>query len=123
MAQKLEQIYEPKFYDGRNEHMKKLTGMLLGFFMVLLLSGCGGDGALNPNSTYSYWIYLLIAWMPIVSLIVGLILIVVGLVTRNTKVHLSRGIMIFGLGCIGTCMAVVMILFLAGALGIGPVPN
>ena len=91
--------------------------------MVLLLSGCGGDGALNPNSTYSYWFYLLIAWMPIVSLIVGLILIVVGLVTRNTKVHLSRGIMIFGLGCIGTCMAVVMILFLAGALGIGPVPN
>ena len=43
IAQILEQIYVPKFYKERNKHMKKLTGMLLGFLMVLLLSGCGGD--------------------------------------------------------------------------------
>lgn len=28
-----------------------------------------------------------------------------------------------GVGCIGTCMAIVMALFLVGTMGIGPVPN
>lgn len=69
------------------------------------------------------WLYLLIAWVPIVSMIAGLVLVVIGLIMRRKKKWHTNAILALGLGCMVTCMAIGVLLFLAGALGIGPVPN
>lgn len=69
------------------------------------------------------WLYLLIAYLPIISIVVGLTLLIAGLVLRKSKNQLSMGLFIAGGLCVGLCLLVGVALFLIGALGIGPVPN
>ncbi len=69
------------------------------------------------------WLYLLIAYLPIISIVIGLVLLIAGLVLRKSKKQLSKGLLIAGILCIGICLFMGISLFLVGALGMGPVPN
>lgn len=69
------------------------------------------------------WIYLLMAYLPVVSIVVGVALLIAGFVLRKTKKQLSKVFFIVGGLSVGICLLVGIALFLIGALGIGPIPN
>ena len=69
------------------------------------------------------WLYLLMAYLPVISIVVGIALLIIGLVLRKSKKQLSKVFFIVGGLCVGICLLIVVALFLIGALGIGPVPN
>ena len=69
------------------------------------------------------WIFLLIAYLPIVSIIVGLVLLISGLVVKKTDKKKTIGLLKLGGLCIGICLLVYVVFFLIGAMGLGPVPN
>lgn len=69
------------------------------------------------------WLFLLIAYLPIISIAIGLTLLIIGFVLRKSKKYLSTGLLIVGGVCVGICLLIYIALFLVGALGIGPVPN
>lgn len=69
------------------------------------------------------WLFLLIAYLPVISVIFGLALLVAGFIVRKTKKNHSTGLFIAGGLCVGICLVFYIALFLIGALGIGPVPN
>ena len=69
------------------------------------------------------WIYLLMAYLPVVSIVVGVALLIAGFVLRKTKKQLSKVFFIVGGLSVGICLLVGISLFLIGALGIGPIPN
>ena len=52
------------------------------------------------------WIFLLIAYLPIVSIIVGLVLLISGLVVNNTDKKKAIGLLKVGGLCIGICLLV-----------------
>lgn len=68
-------------------------------------------------------LYLLMAYLPVISIVVGIALLIIGLVLRKSKKQLSKVFFIVGGLCVGICLLIVVALFLIGALGIGPVPN
>ena len=69
------------------------------------------------------WLFLLITYLPIVSIVVGLILLITGLaMNKNDKIKATCLLKVGGL-CIGICLLVYVSLFLIGAMGVGPVPN
>ena len=68
-------------------------------------------------------LYLLMAYLPVISIVVGIALLIIGLVLRKSKKQLSKVFFIVGRLCLGICLLIVVALFLIGALGIGPVPN
>lgn len=69
------------------------------------------------------WLFLLIAYLPIISIAVGLTLLIAGFALRKSKKQFSMGLLIAGGLCIGICLLIYAALFLIGALGMGPVPN
>ena len=69
------------------------------------------------------WIFLLIAYLPIVSIIVGLVLLIAGLVVKKTDKKKATGLLKLGGLGIGICLLVYDVFFLIGAMGLGPVPN
>lgn len=69
------------------------------------------------------WLFLLIAYLPVISIVIGIALLIAGLVLRKSKKHVSKVLFIVGGLCIGICLLVVIVLFLIGAFGVGPVPN
>ena len=69
------------------------------------------------------WIFSLIAYLPIVSIIVGLVLLISGLVVKKTDKKKAACLLKVGGLCIGICLLVYASLFLIGAMGVGPVPN
>ena len=69
------------------------------------------------------WIFLLIAYLPIVSIIVGLILLITGLVVKKKDKKKATGLLIVGGLCVSIFLLVYGVLFLIGAMGLGPVPN
>lgn len=69
------------------------------------------------------WLFLLIAYLPVISVIAGLVLLIAGYIMRKTKKNLSAGLFITGGVCVGICLAFYIALFIIGAFGIGPVPN
>ena len=68
-------------------------------------------------------LYLLMAYLPVISIVVGIALLIIGLVLRKSKKQLSKVFFVVGGLCVGICLLIVVALFLIGALGIGPVPN
>ena len=68
-------------------------------------------------------LYLLMAYLPVISIVVGIALLIIGLVLQKSKKQLSKVFFIVGGLCVGICLLIVVALFLIGALGIGPVPN
>ena len=69
------------------------------------------------------WIYLLMAYLPVVSIVVGVALLIAGFVLRKNKKQLSKVFFVVGGLSVGICLLVGIALFLIGALGIGPIPN
>ena len=69
------------------------------------------------------WLYLLIAYLPVLSILIGSTLLIAGLTLRKSKKQLSKGLLITSGLCVGLCFLVYIAMFLIGALGIGPVPN
>ena len=69
------------------------------------------------------WLYLLMAYLPVISIVIGILLLIAGLVVRKTKKQLSKVFFIVGGLCVGICLLIGIALFLIGALGIGPVPT
>lgn len=69
------------------------------------------------------WLFLLIAYLPIISIVVGLTLLIAGFTLRKSKKQFSTGLLIVGGVCIGICLLIYIAFFLIGAFGIGPVPN
>lgn len=69
------------------------------------------------------WIFLLIAYLPVVSIIVGLVLLITGLVVKKTDKKKATKLLKVGGLCIGICLIVYASFFLIGAMGLGPVPN
>ena len=69
------------------------------------------------------WLFLLMAYLPVISILIGISLLIAGLVVRKTKKQLSKVFFIVGGLCIGIFLLIVIALFLIGALGIGPVPT
>lgn len=69
------------------------------------------------------WLFLLMAYLPVISIVVGIALLIVGLVLRKSKKQLSKVFFIVGGLCVGICVLIYGAFFLIGALGIGPVPN
>ena len=69
------------------------------------------------------WLFLLIAYLPVISIVIGIALLIAGLVLRKSKKHLSKVFFVVGGLCVGIFLLIVIALFLAGALGIGPVPT
>ena len=69
------------------------------------------------------WIFLLIAYLPIMGIVIGLALLIAGFILRKIKRQPSVGLLIAGGICVGICLLFYIALFLIGALGIGPVPS
>ena len=69
------------------------------------------------------WLFLLIAYLPVISIVIGIALLIAGLVLRKSKKQLSKVFFVVGGLRVGIFLLIVIALFLAGALGIGPVPN
>ena len=69
------------------------------------------------------WLFLLIAYLPVTSSLIGLLLLAAGFVFRKAKKRLSTALLIAGGVCVGVCLLFYIALFLTGALGIGPVPS
>lgn len=69
------------------------------------------------------WLYLLISYLPVISIVVGLALLIAGFIFKKSKRQVSNGFLISGGVCIGAFLLICIALFLIGALGIGPVPN
>ncbi|MDO5545456.1 MAG: hypothetical protein Q4F81_06490 [Eubacteriales bacterium] len=68
-------------------------------------------------------IYLLIAYLPIIRIVIGIGLLIAGFTLRKSKEKMSQGFFIAGSLCIGICLLIGIALFLLGAFGVGPVPN
>lgn len=68
-------------------------------------------------------LFLLIAYLPVVSIAVGLALLIAGFAVRKSKKQISTSLLIAGGICVAICILAYFSLFLIGALGIGPVPN
>ena len=58
------------------------------------------------------WIFLLIAYLPIVSIIVGLILLISGLVVKKTDKKKATGLLKVSGLCVGICLLVYASFFL-----------
>ena len=69
------------------------------------------------------WLFLLIAYLPVISIVFGIALLIAGLVLRKSKKQLSKVFFVVGGLCVGIFLLIVIALFLAGAFGIGPVPT
>ena len=66
---------------------------------------------------------LFIAYVPIISVVAGLTLLIAGFVLRKSRKKLSAALLAIGGGCVSICFLFYITLFLVGALGIGPVPS
>lgn len=69
------------------------------------------------------WLFLLVAYFPVISIVIGLALLIAGFILKKSKKQLSKSLLKASGLCIGICLLVYIALFLIGALGIGPVPN
>lgn len=69
------------------------------------------------------WFFLLIAYLPIFSIVIGFGLLMIGFILKKKNKKKMTGFFVTGGVCIGICLLVYGVFFLIGALGVGPVPN
>lgn len=69
------------------------------------------------------WVFLLITYLPIFSIVIGFGLLMIGFILKKTNKKKMTGFFVTGGVCIGICLLVYGVFFLIGALGVGPVPN
>ena len=68
-------------------------------------------------------LFLIFTYLPVISIIVGTTLLILGFVLRKSKKNISTIMFVVGGVCVGIFVLAFVVLFLIGALGIGPVPN
>ena len=69
------------------------------------------------------WIFLLIAYLPIVCVLAGIVSLGAGLCLRKRNRTVSIVLCVFGSVFLGIWLLIYGVLFLIGALGLGPVPG
>ena len=69
------------------------------------------------------WIYLLVAYLPIVCVLAGIVSLIAGLCLRKRNRTVSIVLCVFGSVFLGIWLLIYGVLFLIGALGLGPVPG
>lgn len=69
------------------------------------------------------WIYLLIAYLPIVCVLAGIVFLIASLCLRKRNRTVSIVLCVFGSVFLGIWLLIYGVLFLIGALGLGPVPG
>lgn len=88
----------------------KITGCIAAALLLLfLIDGLG-------------WMVFLFAYLPIICLLVGISLVIYGLRRKKNKLPCLQTFVLAGI-VILIPIAVALFFFLAGALGLGPVPN
>lgn len=68
------------------------------------------------------WIYLLIAYLPIVCVLAGIVSLIAGLCLRKRNRTVSTVLFVAGGVLLGIWLLIYGVFFLIGALGLGPVP-
>lgn len=68
------------------------------------------------------WIYLLIAYLPIVCVLAGIVSLIVGLCLRKRNRTAPIVLCVTGGVLLGIWLLICGVFFLIGALGLGPVP-
>lgn len=69
------------------------------------------------------WIYLLIAYLPIVCVLAGVAFLIAGLSLRKRNRTVSIILCVAGSVLLGIWLLIYGVFFLIGALGLGPVPG
>lgn len=69
------------------------------------------------------WIYLLIAYLPIVCVLAGIVSLIAGLCLRKRNRTVSIVLCVVAGVFLGIWLLIYGIFFLIGALGLGPVPR
>ena len=69
------------------------------------------------------WIYLLVAYLPIVCVLAGIVSLIAGLCLRKRNRTASIVLCVTGGVLLGIWLLIYGVFFLIGALGLGPVPG
>ena len=69
------------------------------------------------------WIYLLIAYLPILCVLAGVASLIAGLCLRKRNRTVSIVLFVTGGVLLGIWLLIYGVFFLIGALGLGPVPG
>ena len=70
-----------------------------------------------------FYTYMLMVYLPAITVIVGIPLLVAGIILQKKKKRLAKVFIIIGTSCIGVCIMFFLLLFMLSALGMGPVPS
>ena len=70
-----------------------------------------------------FYTYILVAYLPAITVIVGIPLLIAGIILQEKKKRLEKVFIIIGTSCIGICILFFLLLFILSALGMGPVPS
>ena len=71
----------------------------------------------------TFYTYMLMVYLPTITVIVGIPLLIAGIILQKKKKQLAKVFIIIGTSCIGICILFFLSLFVLSALGMGPVPN
>ena len=70
-----------------------------------------------------FYTYILVAYLPAITVIAGIPLLIAGIILKKKKKRLAKVFIIIGASCIGICILFSLLLFILSALGMGPVPS
>ena len=70
-----------------------------------------------------FYTYMLMVYLPTITVIVGIPLLIAGIILQKKKKQLAKVFIIIGTSCIGICILFFLLLFVLSALGMGPIPN
>ena len=70
-----------------------------------------------------FYTYMLVAYLPAITVIAGIPLLIAGIILKKKKKRLAKVFIIIGASCIGICILFSLLLFILSALGMGPVPS
>ena len=70
-----------------------------------------------------FYTYILVAYLPAITVIAGIPLLIAGIILKKKKKRLAKLFIIIGATCIGICILFLLLLFILSALGMGPVPS
>ena len=70
-----------------------------------------------------FYTYMLMVYLPTITVIVGIPLLIAGTILQKKKKRLAKAFIIIGTSCVGICILFFLLLFVLSALGMGPIPN
>ena len=66
-----------------------------------------------------FYTYILVAYLPAITVIAGIPLLIAGIILKKKKKRLAKVFIIIGASCIGICILFFLLLFILSALGMG----